>query len=324
MRYALHAEANPDTVPNRMAKDFPGSGTGRSRAENYAVEKQCCDKWPIRVTTLGRFGISVDEHAIASKGKAQHRPLGLLQALIALGGKDIASSRLSECLWPDSDGDLAGRNLNITVHRLRQLLQAPGAIVQHDGKLTLNAKLCAVDALDFERLVNGNIEGLGKAVMAKDSETHLHAAMELYAGHFLALESEQSWMLAPRLRMKMKFERLVLALSRHLEQQMRFADAIDVCQRALELDPLNELLYRSLMDCYLKQGEVARALDTYVRCREALAKGLSATVSCETARLYVQALREADNANRNRHQIVVGLVPSSIAPRKRNGAGGQV
>src|SRR4051812_23392808 len=286
MRYALHAEASPDTAPNRMMKDSPVGGAGRSRRENYDVEKECSKKLPIRIFTLGRFGISVDEHVVVSKGKAQHRPLGLLQALIALGGKDVASSRLCECLWPDSDGDLAGRNLNITVHRLRQLLNEPGAIVQHDGKLTVSEQLCAVDALAFERLVNGSIDGLRNAAMAKEVETNLHAAMTLYAGHFLALESEHSWMLAPRLRMKMKFERLVLALSRHLEQQMRFAEAIDICQRALELDPLNELLYRSLMDCYLKQGEVARALDTYMRCREALAKGLSATVSSETARLY--------------------------------------
>jgi len=96
---------------------------------------------------------------------------------------------------------------------------------------------------------------------------------------------------------------------------MRFEEAIDICQRALELDPLNELLYRCLMGCYLKQGEVARALDTYVRCREALAKGLSAAVSCETARLYVQALREAQTGNHHGN-----ILSSNIATHTANTA----
>ncbi len=250
----------------------------------------------IRIFTLGRFSITLDRRAARSKGKARHRPLGLLQALIALGGRDVAASRLCECLWPDSEGDLAGRNLNITVHRLRHFLQSRHAVLQHDGKITLNEQLCSVDIWEFERLVNGGIEGMNDAAKSRDPEAQLRAALGLYAGPFLARESEEAWMLAPRLRLRSKFERLVTALSLHLEQQARFADAIDICLRALELDPLNELLYRRVMSCQLNRGETASALATYLRCREALARGLSAPVSAETARLYLQVLHAAERA----------------------------
>src|SRR3954452_4634824 len=123
MRYALH-EANLDGLPTRMAKDPPGGGAGPYLQEDYNVIGNARNL-SIRIFTLGQFSIFRNADAITSKGKAQHRPLGLLQALIAFGGKDVSSSRLCECLWPDSEGDLAGRNLNITVHRLRQMLQAP-------------------------------------------------------------------------------------------------------------------------------------------------------------------------------------------------------
>lgn len=270
------------------------AGAGQDWGDEDAA-RQTSDR-RIRIFTLGRFSISVDRRAVRSKGKARHRPLALLQALIALGGRDVASSRLCECLWPDSEGDLAGRNLNITVHRLRQFLQDRNAVLQHDGKLTLNEQLCSVDTWDFERLVNGGIEGMGAASKSGDPEAQLRAALGLYAGHFLARESDETWMLAPRLRLKSKFERLVATLSAHLEHQRRFADAIEICLRALELDPLNELLYRRLMDCYLERGEIASALSTYLRCREALARGLSAPVSSDTARLYLQALHAAERA----------------------------
>jgi DNA-binding SARP family transcriptional activator len=249
---------------------------------------------PIQIFTLGRFGLSFSSHAVQTNGKAKHRPLLLLQVLIALGGRDVACSRLCEILWPDSEGDLGGRNLNITLHRLRQMLRVRDVVLQHNGKLSLNAQTCQVDIWDFERKANRGLDGLGNAGAVSDARAELLAALALYAGHFLARESDESWMLAPRLRLKTKFERLVGALSAHLEQQHRFGEAIDICQQALELDPLNELFYRRLMSCYLQRGELASALGTFRRCREALAKGLSAPVSGETQRLYADALRAAE------------------------------
>jgi DNA-binding SARP family transcriptional activator len=56
---------------------------------------------------------------------------------------------------------------------------------------------------------------------------------------------------------------------------------------------LNELLYRRLMSCYLKEGEVAGVVRTYLQCREALAKGFAATPSIETERLYLEGMRAA-------------------------------
>ena len=251
---------------------------------------------PIRIYTLGRFSLAIGGQPIGSDGKAKHRPLALLKTLIALGGRCVASSQVWECLWPDSEGDLGGRNLNITVHRLRHMLQANAAVLQHDGKLTLNEQICWVDAWHFERLVNDGLRRLGEPVTADASELTLRTALGSYAGDFLARESEESWMLAPRLRLKTKFDRVVCALSTHFEHQTRFADAIDICLQALEKDPLNELLYRRMMSCHLKQGEFAGALRAYACCREALAKGLSAPVSSETERLHLEALR-ATNAS---------------------------
>lgn len=288
MRYAMQEAADSKAPPMKKAMETFNVGAGSCWKESNAMPTS--GEVQIRIFTLGRFSFAIDGRAVRSSGKAKHRPLGLLQALIALGGRDVAASRLCECLWPDSEGDLAGRNLNITLHRLRHVLQAHDAILQHDGKLTLNGKICGVDVWDFERSANRGLESIGITETDKDSEAHLRTALGLYSGQFLALESEEPWMFAPRLRLRTKFERLVSALSIHLETQKRFADAIDVCLQALELDPLNERLYRRLMSCYLKRGELASVLSTYRRCREALVKGLCASVSCETEQLYLEAL----------------------------------
>lgn len=290
------------TLSDIDSKTFLGRSTDRNTrigAANSGGTDDGCrieNGMPIRIFMLGRFSVAIDGEPVYvnGNGKAKQRPLALLKALIALGGRGVTNSQLCENLWPDSDGDLGLRNLTVTLHRLRHLLGAHAAVLQHAGKLTLNERVCWVDVWAFERSVNDGLRGLNEPKGSHAAEQRLHAALSLYSGHFLSRESEESWMLAPQLRLKTKFERLVVTLSVHLENQGRFADAIDLCLHALESDPLNEVLYRRMMSCYLKEGEVAGVVRTYLRCREALAKGLAATPSMETERLYLEGKRASD------------------------------
>ena len=56
-------------------------------------------------------------------GKVPRKPLELLQAIVAFGGKEVLSETLCDALWPDSDGDTAGAALRMTISRLRRLLR---------------------------------------------------------------------------------------------------------------------------------------------------------------------------------------------------------
>ena len=50
--------------------------------------------WPLKIYTLGRFELSKDGKPLQFSGKVQKKPLLLLKAMIALGGKDIREERL--------------------------------------------------------------------------------------------------------------------------------------------------------------------------------------------------------------------------------------
>jgi DNA-binding SARP family transcriptional activator len=270
----------------------------------------------VRIHTLGRFTVSIEGRQTCSAGKAKQRPLALLKALVALGGRSVASSLLWECLWPDSEGDLAVRNLTVTLHRLRHLLGSNASILQHDGKLTLNDRVCWVDAWSFERAAN---EGLSLCAERPEAgaAARLRSALDLYTGHFLARESEESWMLAARLRLRLKFERLASALVAQLESGGAFPEAIETCLVALESDPLNETLHRRLMCSYLKAGELAEALRAYRRCREALADGLGATPSLQTQRLYLEVIQAgAQPAVQAATRLLPALAPAAAHARR--------
>jgi DNA-binding SARP family transcriptional activator len=146
---------------------------------------------------------------------------------------------------------------------------------------------------------------------AEDWEDTLRAALGLYHGHFLQSEGEEAWMLEPRIRWKTRFERVTAALSAHYEASNRFAEAIDVCLHALEIDPLNEFIYRRLMACYLERGEASAAARVYATCCDALFKGLTVRPSGETERLYRAAIDGKEI--RTRPDLPLARMSGSIA-----------
>ncbi len=268
-------------------KASPGTGTCTIDAAIAAVGMER----PIRIHTLGRFGITIGGLALLAGRKRRQRPAGVLKALRAMGGRDIAASMLWECLWPDADGDIGARNLAVTLHRLRELLGSSATLLLHDGKLSLNDRVCWVDVWCFERCVSQGLARLEAGGDDAEAVLLLRRAFDLYGGHFLAFESEQHWMLSARLRLRSKFERLVSALGDRLERRQDFSGAADVWQRGLERDPMNELLHRRLMRGYLLMGEHSSVLRSYRRCLEAMNKGLGIQPSIATQEIYLEAVR---------------------------------
>ena len=74
----------------------------------------------VRIYTLGRFSLLLHGQPAIFGRKTPQRPLELLKAVIAYGGRDISLSLLTAALWPDSDGDDARRAFDTTLFRLAQ------------------------------------------------------------------------------------------------------------------------------------------------------------------------------------------------------------
>jgi len=244
----------------------------------------------LRIHFLGQFQIFQNGRRLALGRKKPKRPLDLLKILIASGGVRADTTSLSEMLWPDSDGDAARNCFDITLHRLRQILNIPGLLSLSEGRLSFDAKNCWIDVWAFEHLVQ-RIEALRSS--SRQFGLHEHIALfadllRLYAGHFLEHENQEIWAAAFRDKLKAKFGRSVITLAACLERQRKWDQAAALYSRALELDNLAEPLYRRLMICYRELGETAEALKTYRRCQELLSIVLCVRPSAET-----EAIRES-------------------------------
>lgn len=234
--------------------------------------------WPLRIQTLGVFRVERQGETIRFSGKAQKRPLALLMALIAQGGREINAGQLAEMLWPDADGDAARAALGTALYRLRHLLDTDQAILLGDGKLTINPQCVWIDRCAFEALA----EGLAGT---EPDEPQPEALFELYGGHFLEHEEELPWMLLPREHLKAMLRRGVEACGRHLELAKNWELAARVYERGIALDLLAEPLYRRLMACQAKLDRTAQAIETYRRCRQALSVVLGTVPAAETEAL---------------------------------------
>jgi DNA-binding SARP family transcriptional activator len=241
--------------------------------------------WPIKIHTLGRFVVLKDDIEIRFARKTQRRPLDLLQALIALGGREVAVSALTEALWPDAEGDAAYHAFENTLYRLRQLLGSASSLALASGKLSLDPRRCWVDVWALERRLDNARES------GTISEQCLDNVMQLYRGHFLDHEPPQSWILPVRERLRDKFLRYVESVARSYEGAQQWERAAAVYQRGIELDQLAESLYRGLMICYREQGNHSEALKVYRRCRDMLSVVLGVQPTAETQAVY-QSLKQ--------------------------------
>jgi DNA-binding SARP family transcriptional activator len=241
--------------------------------------------WPLKAFTLGRFALVKDEKPIRFFKKAQQKPLSLLKALIAFGGRAVKEERIADALWPEADGDMAHQSLATTLYRLRTLIGYHEAVQLGDGRLTLDPRYCWVDVWAFERM-------LGQADVIWDKEPKERAAAQaveltqeainLYQGPFLSGETGDYWIISFREKLRSKFLRSVESLGNYHEGAEQWEYAGACYQRALEVDDLAEGCYRRLMVCHQKLGRRAEALAVYDRCKEALAMGLGVEPSPET------------------------------------------
>jgi two-component SAPR family response regulator len=253
--------------------------------------------WPLRILTLGKFEILKNERPIQSPGKVQKKPLLLLKALIALGGKEITEEQLSDMLWPDADGDQAHSAFTTNLSRLRQLIGIEKALRLQERKTTLDNRYCWVDAWAFERIVGqaaavwdecgqfGESDPLSKKNIAQAVRL-TEKALGMYKGHFLPADEAHFWTTFYRDRLKNKFHRLVMRAGDYLEEAGQLEKAVEYYERGLEVDDLAEELYQHLMISYFKLGQWMEGIRTYNRCKKMLSASMGIEPSPKTQALY--------------------------------------
>jgi len=236
---------------------------------------------PLRIYTLGRFSLVRDGEPVRFSARTR-KPIELLKALLAAGGREVSTAQMIDLLWPEADGDTAHNSLNVTLYRLRKLLGIHDAILLLDNKLALNPKRCWVDAWEFERQIN-SIEPLLKTPDPDPAKIRGDTGilLGLCKGSFLKGEACPKAS-ASRERLQGKCLRVLESIGQFWEEQGDWAHAREFYLKGLELEPMLESFYQRLMVCHRELGQRAEAMMVYQRCHNALSAHLNLTPSRHT------------------------------------------
>jgi DNA-binding SARP family transcriptional activator len=225
--------------------------------------------------------------------------MALLALLAGSSHESLSRDRVVGLLWPDSDDRAARHLLADSVYVLRRALGADAIVTSDDG-LRLSSDHVRVDIAEFRR-------GLAAERWAE--------ALRLYRGEFLdgfyvrnASEFER-WASSERARLHADAIRAASAHTHALEQAGRMGEAVAVAERALELAPCDEAVFRQLLTLLLATDNRARAEAASRGFVERLAVELGIAPSPQTMRMIGEA-----RGPEGSEPIVV------VAPRARRGS----
>jgi DNA-binding SARP family transcriptional activator len=225
-----------------------------------------------------------------------------LLAYLAVTGTPVSRDRLTDLLWPQSLPDAARKNLRNTLWAIRKALGDEVFAATDPDRLALSAHVWT-DVAAFE------------AAARATAVDELRAAVELYRAPLLDglllrdAPDLEIWLTTERER----FERSALRLLERLVAAYRAAGdwpvVLATAGQALQIDRLQEPMYRASMEAHARLGARAEALHLYERLRVVLARELGVDPLPET-----EALREAirDGTLLPAESPLPGSVPSPV------------
>jgi DNA-binding SARP family transcriptional activator len=173
-----------------------------------------------------------------------------------------ARDQVVDALWPDQDPDAASNSLNQTVYFLRRVFEPQYAEDVSPGYVRHEADLLWLDA----ELIRPESEACRRAIdqaRTSSSWAAIELVKERYRGRF-ALDFEyEEWASGYRDNLHASYLEVVERAVADASVAARYDRAIELCQRALEIDPTCEPLERQLLRLYRLTGSHAAAEEQY-------------------------------------------------------------
>ena len=205
--------------------------------------------WAMRCRVAGEFQVELDGAPLPLKKRAPAKTLVLLKAILAGGGKDVSLDWLSECLWPDADGDYARRSLDTTLHRLRKQVGSD-MVVTVGGHIGLNPESCWLDLWSLQACIDEIWE---LEVDAADSFAELCRLVArvstLYPQPLLAGD-DSPWLVPLRDRWQQRVSQALVRAGDALLKLEHPAQAVRAYHFCLEIAPDDALALQGVERCY--------------------------------------------------------------------------
>jgi DNA-binding SARP family transcriptional activator len=247
----------------------------------------------LHVSVLGEQAITDDEAGV--RAHSSHA-VALVAFLAAHAGAPQPRQRIAGMFWPDSTDAQALTNLRRELHHLRQVLGDERSLVVAPRDLCWrDSQTCRVDLRVFE---GERQAALAAAAAGDDAGVLAHAATAVaqYRGDLLP-GAYDDWVLEARSELERQCTDLCDLLGAARARTGDLAGAVDAVRRRIQLQPLEEAGYRTLMLLQADLGDRAGAVSTYHHCASVLERELGVVPDPATRQAFQRLLADADPAN---------------------------
>jgi LuxR family transcriptional regulator, maltose regulon positive regulatory protein len=194
----------------------------------------------------------------------------------------VTKEQIGEALWYETDDPQAlKKRFKNEIYRLRRAA-GRDVIVFDDEYYRFNR------ALDYEYDVEAFNSFLKRARKAKDIVERIECyqkATDLVQGPFLS-DVDADWAVAERVRLDLAYVSALEKLAQLYLNSNQLDRCLLICQRALEHNRYNEVIYQVEMRAYAALGDRSAIARCYQACKTALSEGLGISPSEETEHIY--------------------------------------
>ena len=243
----------------------------------------------IRIEMLGGFVIASDGNRIMEQEKRSSKIWKLLQYLVVNRHKTVSHEELMDVFFDSDFVGNPGSSVRTMVYRARSALTNGGLTCADDiilsgsgGYAWNNTVRCSIDVEEFEALCKKT----GSISVREERLELLLQATELYRGDFLPYSSSEMWVMPLARWYRSLYFNCVHEALELLNEAGRDDDAVELCVKALRMDPFDEKILEYYLQSLLAQGKNAEALDEYKRMESMFYDELGVDFSSNLRALY--------------------------------------
>jgi len=236
----------------------------------------------VRIHALGCLDVRTEAgvcHGVIGRPK---RLALLLYLAVERPGEFHQRDVLLSLLWPESSQERGRQALRQSLHVLRREIGADVLRSRADGAVALELSRVSCDVVDFDRAYLRGDHGV---------------ALDLSGGPFLEgvfldpSPAFEDWLQRVRIRHRARAAECALREAEAARARGQHQVAVEVLRQGLEIDSLNEELFRQLAAALAHMGRRADAVQSYQRLRTRMADELDVLPSPETEHILQTILR---------------------------------
>ncbi len=273
----------------------------------------------VQISLLGGFRLAAGDKSIDDSIGRTRQLWNLLGYLIAFRHKTVSQESLIDMLWPDGKSENPANALKNLVYRIRSIFVAHDIPYAKDMILFRQGSYCwnnQIDCIvDIEQMEELKIKA-DNQLLPEDERLALYLkAIALYRGDFMSNSTCENWVIPFTSFYRTLYFHCVREAGSLLLKLERFREVLPLCEKAILIDPFEEVVHKLMIFALVRQGRHQEALRHYRYVNDLFYRELGVRPSESMRRLYDKITQAIHNTETD-----LDIIKESLKEPEANGA----